>query len=432
MAELTDAPLREPRFKPVERWVRPILTSIYSPFFYQQQAFKRKRRVKFFGFIRSTLRAWRALNSLETGFKKRSEKLVLVAARQCYYQIEYDLFFLCCIIVSFFIALRLLPDMAERFFDYDLNGLGRGVNLAIVAGIIISTINCLRIIMGGNRVTVGSFLDFTPSLFATYALLLVSIISSLVWANDKLLVTFYLFISTLSTAFLALFSYLASAIIGIFIDELPRFVGRNDSVLSMIYSLFNILWFLECDQNWRWTATDRAILMRKLDAAALLAGQGFFDRFQTRHQGVRQCRSDLAKRFEYSLRRKRIWLLTPKRDTRQILLSELSHLLTVVIEGDWDELNLHEQPTTQMVARRPYEYGIWFAKTVVISVLPLTVYLCLKHFGGMRVAMPFESYVQTGLIIWTLVSILAVIDPLVKDKIVSVRDILTMTLPDRK
>lgn len=45
-------------------------------------------------------------------------------------------FFLCCIIVSFFIALLLLADMAERFFDYDLNGLGRGVNLAIVAGII--------------------------------------------------------------------------------------------------------------------------------------------------------------------------------------------------------------------------------------------------------------------------------------------------------
>jgi hypothetical protein len=113
-------------------------------------------------------------------------------------------------------------------------------------------------------------------------------------------------------------------------------------------------------------------------------------------------------------------------------LVELSRTLIIIVEGNWDELEFHDEPIIKVAAWRPYEYVIWVVKTVFICLFPLAIYLCLKHFMGMQLAAPLETYVQTALIIWTLVSMLTVIDPLVKDKIASVKDILSVTVSERK
>jgi hypothetical protein len=232
------------------------------------------------------------------------------------------------------------------------------------------------------------------------------------------------------------YTYIFEVLIKILLNRFLAYFRRRESVLSFIYVLYTILWMLESDNggrwSWRWSVADRAKLMAELDDAAAIAGRSFFSKFSTRHEGVRKWRDDLGAKLENSLRQKQIWLMTPRRDTKQVLLTELSHLLTVVMIGNWDELKFCDDPEVRSAIWRPYQRAFWLVKAVFTSVSPLTVYLCIKEFIGIQLISPWESYVQTGLVIWTVVSILSIVDPLLKDKITSVKDILSIAGSEKK
>jgi hypothetical protein len=103
----------------------------------------------------------------------------------------------------------------------------------------------------------------------------------------------------------------------------------------------------------------------------------------------------------------------------------------IVVVGNWHDLEFanHESLT----AYSKYESVTRIAKIVLTGLLPLLIYLGLRWSSFINISPEFDRYIQSGLVVWSIVSILSGIDPLTKDKVASVKDILSMTSgSDRK
>jgi hypothetical protein len=92
----------------------------------------------------------------------------------------------------------------------------------------------------------------------------------------------------------------------------------------------------------------------------------------------------------------------------------------IVVLGNWHDLEQSEP--ISLAAGPKYDWLIRVAKTMAIGLLPLLTFLGLTRLLHTQVPPQLDGYLEGGMI----VSVLSGVDPLMKDKVASVKDILSM------
>lgn len=168
----------------------------------------------------------------------------------------------------------------------------------------------------------------------------------------------------------------------------------------------------------------RASAIARIDRAATLVQWRLFRSLRTTDQATRAWRDDRAQRVSHALREKERWLITPKADTREVLLERLSDFLSVFLTGAWDLLEAAEGDLPRAL---PTVRGIMrMARAVIIGFLPAALFGAGRHWQVFSLGSPLDDYVLGGLALWGLVSLISVSDPLFKENLSAVKEIVSM------
>jgi hypothetical protein len=117
------------------------------------------------------------------------------------------------------------------------------------------------------------------------------------------------------------------------------------------------------------------------------------------------------------------WLITPKPDTRERLEDQLTMLFRRALLNDWDamaHLRPEDPPHPSWTAR--LKTGL---KTVLIAILPLVLLLALGK-TNVAVTGALGDYLKIGAIIWALVTLISLLDPLYAIKLTAIRDAIDL------
>lgn len=161
---------------------------------------------------------------------------------------------------------------------------------------------------------------------------------------------------------------------------------------------------------------DRARISNRLDRVAALIGKGLLGQFQT-HDPITQTWLDQrVRRIANAFREKRKWLITPKADTIAHLQSALAASIGALLSGAWDELELADDP---VITRRALVVMVVAAvRAVILAALPLAVFLAARRLALLPdLSREMSSYIEMGLFVWAVVSLLLIVDPAFKEKI---------------
>ncbi|MBI5953695.1 MAG: hypothetical protein HY865_18735 [Chloroflexi bacterium] len=190
-----------------------------------------------------------------------------------------------------------------------------------------------------------------------------------------------------------------------------------DSVI--IDGLLNILYTVEkFPQKWDNLITKKYIL-NTLDEIGSATSKDLPKTLQTAHTATNiwtsQTYEQIAASF-YSLQK---WVITPKKDTREFLISRIAKDLTLTALGNWDQLEKNE-PSKVSRTQRIHQIANIF-RTLLIAVLPLSVLYVIQI--SIDLQGDLLNYSKIGGFIWAVVTLLNLLDPSLNKKIVLIKDL---------
>ena len=225
---------------------------------------------------------------------------------------------------------------------------------------------------------------------------------------------------------ITLFNILVSSV-GPLANVVQRYLesrmAREYPVASLALSLFDAIWLLERDGRWRYPR-DRSAIATALDRGASTIRGRLFRDFKNTEYTIRLIQNQTASNMAESLREKQLWLATPKKDTRQVLLSHLSSMLIALLQGDWDEFDKVKQFEYPKAKRLTIMIDI--TRILTISVLPLVIVYGGLHFLNLEIELPLRGYVQGAALIWAMLTLITAIDPSIKDKVSEMKDLFSL------
>ncbi|HKV39693.1 MAG TPA: hypothetical protein VJX67_10805, partial [Blastocatellia bacterium] len=125
------------------------------------------------------------------------------------------------------------------------------------------------------------------------------------------------------------------------------------------------------------------------------------------------------------------WVLTPKPDTRDVLISRLAEVLIHVAKGEFDSL---ERLTRDRVSSRERlrSVGTSAMRTVFICVLPAFVFWTVQRIPSLALGEPIAQYVKLGVGLWAALTLLSSLDPVYAAKMGSIKEITSIISPFSK
>lgn len=160
----------------------------------------------------------------------------------------------------------------------------------------------------------------------------------------------------------------------------------------------------------------RARVSKRLDRIAALIGKGLLVQFQTRDPVTQTWIDQRARRMANAFRDKRKWLITPKADTIDHLTEALAGALVSLLRGAWDELELAEDaPITSRAIVTVFLAGL---RAVILAALPLAMFIAARRWTWLPdLSTETSNYIELGLFVWAVLSLLLIVDPALKEKI---------------
>jgi hypothetical protein len=186
------------------------------------------------------------------------------------------------------------------------------------------------------------------------------------------------------------------------------------------------------DADEKWTDIDRrAHIAKGFAAASTIARRFLFRKFGVESPWATQRANSIAA----ALSEKQAWLMTPKPDTRDILLEHLSRSIVVVLSGTWDQLELGEVEREQVMTRFQRAIGLMLRilRTFFVAVSP-TILSWIARERGLFSAVENKTldYLVIGLFVWAVLILIWMLDPQIKEKIATLGDVTRMLSPSRK
>ena len=127
--------------------------------------------------------------------------------------------------------------------------------------------------------------------------------------------------------------------------------------------------------------------------------------------------------------------MTPKTDTRDALFVSLGTSLITLLSGNWDKLEMIVDPagegrTAQVTPRRTLDIVVNSGRTALIAVFPLALFLLADFAGILADVDPrTHGYIKIGLFTWAALTVLFRLDPLLKEKIATLKEAAQMLKP---
>jgi len=164
-----------------------------------------------------------------------------------------------------------------------------------------------------------------------------------------------------------------------------------------------------------WHRVDgKALLMKRLEEAARIVEKDFPDTLRSADFSTDALLKTRFDQIAAALREKKLWIATPKSDTRERLRDWLAHTLESAIEGDWDSLELAERAGRPSRSLR--EVAISSVRGVFTALGPVAIYWAAKRWD----LLPHEDWTQylgVGVVVWAIFAILFAMDPQLGERI---------------
>jgi hypothetical protein len=121
-----------------------------------------------------------------------------------------------------------------------------------------------------------------------------------------------------------------------------------------------------------------------------------------------------------AIRDLKTWVMLPLDCSRRDLDTKLRQLLLLIAQGNWGALDRREVPTVPVLPwwHRALEMG----RKCLIALLPLSIFFVMKWLN-LKVPAEVETWVLSLVCGWTVVSLLALLDPGFAEKLSSIKDV---------
>jgi hypothetical protein len=249
---------------------------------------------------------------------------------------------------------------------------------------------------------------------------------------------------SIQTIALAIFGIIliSSVIAVLFIARLEALRKQHHSAnphVDMARAVFQALVLLQ-NAGERWSAPDvRAEAISLIGTAATLGRQYLFQKFVTLDEQTLAWRTRQGLRVSIKLAQKQTWLMTPKEDTRDKLFDCLGKVLIGLLSGTWDQLELASDEEVAAVAqikdgegviRRVGRITLSVTRTLAVALLPAIFYIILEQAKLLTDVTPAAlSYLKIGLFLWAALSFMLLLDPLLKEKLATVKEAVQLLKP---
>lgn len=132
-----------------------------------------------------------------------------------------------------------------------------------------------------------------------------------------------------------------------------------------------------------------------------------------------------------TLRAKKRWLLTPKPDTYDCLIKNISSTLTCILNGDWDTL-VQTDLKTLLEEEHISLPKLWWSqflnllRIIVIAILPITAILIIQRTPAASFLGTLYQPLTIGSLLWALYNLLATLEPNLSSKVSTFKDITSL------
>ncbi len=218
--------------------------------------------------------------------------------------------------------------------------------------------------------------------------------------------------------------------------------ARNRSTNPHIYMARAIFRAMQRLRNAgeRWTAPDvRADVIMDIGLAAKLARQYLFQKFVADNEPTLAWRTQQGLKVSLSLAQKQTWLMAPKEGTRDSLFDYLGKTLITLLSGALDRLELAsdeevaastETEDTERLMRRVTRIILSVTRTLLVALLPAVLFMIIDQLKLLTDVTPTTlSYMKIGLFFWAVLSLMLMVDPLLKEKLATVKEAVQLFKP---
>jgi hypothetical protein len=210
---------------------------------------------------------------------------------------------------------------------------------------------------------------------------------------------------------------------------------------TIVNILFDVIGLLEKGPSILASVSDRAKLIENIERVARIVRTRLISRIPTSDSAIKARQVQQAHLISQRFRERAAWLLTPKWQTTDELLTYFSKILISLLRGTWDDFFDHSQgegeteiPPGDMrgslaliVLRKTGS----ILRTIVVAGLPVVIYYLAQKYDVMgtgkpilEVVEPANTYIRGGLLAWIMIVIISEIDPSWSRHVTGVKDLV--------
>jgi hypothetical protein len=423
------------------------LTDKIREFFKRIEADRRRKRARFaLMLVRVDSARWHHTNSIP------AEERVRLAHR--FRRTLYPSYYVSVMDKRLEIALRLVTLISTVFYFALLPyyGLPTGSELSYLQAIFISTMGS-AILYGaitGLMTLTTKFLEARPGLVKRLSVIgwavLVLAAAGLLWSRlsanslDNSLGGQTLRLVLLGVFGSGVIIFVWATLYGTLLTAVRSWSRYHHPQAYVVRRLFYALRRLEVAGS-EWTDVGvRSQVIADIDGASLLVRHSLFRSFRSQDPTTSQWRARQAKNISAAFSEKQRWLMTPKADTREVLLDWLARSLVALLSGAWDELDLlieGERPgeaAESDLRGRQINAVLSGLRTLAVALLPVLLFVVARRFDLLHDMAPaLQGYAELALLGWGVLVLLFMLDPGgMKEKISAMREATSILRPEKE
>jgi hypothetical protein len=181
----------------------------------------------------------------------------------------------------------------------------------------------------------------------------------------------------------------------------------------------------------------RSQMVENFDRAAKIVQFDLFSSFTKARGPSSLWRQRQAQSIAAALAEKQTWIMAPIASTREDILAFCRNAAIALLSGNWGNL-----PTADIVGDNSDHASmlskLWtatlsYARNLLLAAAPALLFLTARRMDWITGLSPdILSYIQVAVFAWAVVSLLLMLDPQAKEKIVALKDAATLLSPSRK
>jgi hypothetical protein len=201
-------------------------------------------------------------------------------------------------------------------------------------------------------------------------------------------------------------------------------------------NLFRIIVLLERGPSSVESISLRRILVARIERVALIVRSRLLSQIRTKEPLLATRRKQQAYLISRTVIERAIWLLTPTSRTGEDILSYFTTMMVALLDGNWDQF--FDKPVEGMEEMAVPTKG-WVLATlsrigalihgIFIAVAPIGAVYLIQHYEWegkpiITLSDPIQTYIYAGLFVWVIIVIVSTIDPLFKERVETLKEIV--------